>query len=593
MKTFDSYRLLITPLSPVHVGTGESYEPTNYVIDDGVLHEFDTGSAMQALTDADRQELLAIGNRRADKAMIEALQRYFFERRLMFAPMAQRHISVVPGVDRLYGKRMKGEAANNSDINKMEIDRTAYTPGSGHPVLFGSSLKGAVRTALLNARNNKALLDRGEQQPFDDYSDAYQQGKRDEMRRAEKQMRRSAPHMQQRLFAFSSGKFEHDPLRLVSLSDAPWMSETDLPTTEARLAVNRKRAPVVDAQGWLRKSKADDLYQILECVPAWRYRAFAGQLSVQSLAALDPRYRDKSPAADLRFDIGRIAQACNAFYRSILDEEVCQMQERGYLDNAWVKTLREVFQANAERFRRGELFLLRVGRHSGAESVTLNGVRNIKIMKAQGQPAEYLDTPKTWWLAADDKDQMQNLLPFGWLLVEVHSMDAAPEEWPALKAACEPHLAIARTFAAKLEDKQAEIEQARQAAEAEQQAEEEQVRLQVEEAERNALAKAERLARFATLSTNLQQVETFIEQARQRQQQLRNNKEKTNTGTHSTAQQLAKTALESVDWSADEKRALAVAIETWLPQLIEKFDKKDDWKDARKKLKLAALKGQS
>ena len=50
MNPIASYRMHITPLSPIHVGTGESYEPTNYVIEDGVLHEFDTGAVMAALS---------------------------------------------------------------------------------------------------------------------------------------------------------------------------------------------------------------------------------------------------------------------------------------------------------------------------------------------------------------------------------------------------------------------------------------------------------------------------------------------------------------------------------------------------------------
>ena len=44
-----AYRMHITPISPVHIGAGESYEPSNYVIDDGWLHEFDTGAVLSAL----------------------------------------------------------------------------------------------------------------------------------------------------------------------------------------------------------------------------------------------------------------------------------------------------------------------------------------------------------------------------------------------------------------------------------------------------------------------------------------------------------------------------------------------------------------
>ena len=53
------------------------------------------------------------------------------------------------------------------------------------------------------------------------------------------------------------------------------------------------------------------------------------------------------------------------------------------------------------------------------------------------------------------------------------------------------------------------------------------------------------------------------------------------------ARALAKAAHEGTDWSADEKRQAAEAIETWLPKLVQL-----DIKDERKKLKLSALKGQ-
>jgi CRISPR-associated protein Cmr6 len=108
-----------------------------------------------------------------------------------------------------------------------------------------------------------------------------------------------------------------------------------------------------------------------------------------------------------------------------------------------------------------------------------------------------------------------------------------------------------------------------------------------------ARQEAERQARLATLTPNLRLVDEFKAQAAQRAAQLGTHKDKPNTGLHSQASQLAKTAHESNDWSADEKRALAQAIEEWLPKLIEKFDRKDDWKEVRKKLKLAALKGEA
>lgn len=36
------YELVISTLSPVHIGCGEDYEPTNYVMDGGCLYLFKT-----------------------------------------------------------------------------------------------------------------------------------------------------------------------------------------------------------------------------------------------------------------------------------------------------------------------------------------------------------------------------------------------------------------------------------------------------------------------------------------------------------------------------------------------------------------------
>lgn len=117
-----------------------------------------------------------------------------------------------------------------------------------------------------------------------------------------------------------------------------------------------------------------------------------------------------------------------------------------------------------------------------------------------------------------------------------------------------------------------------------------------EAAEREAAAQrqqaeAERQARLATLSANLQQVDAFVTQAQQRQ--ARGGKDRANTGIHTAAQTLAKAAREGADWTADEKRAAAEAIEQWLQKLVERFDQKNDWKEARKKLGLAGLRGEA
>ena len=42
MKQFmQTHKVYLTPLSPIHIGCGEDFEPTNYVIDGSTLFNFD------------------------------------------------------------------------------------------------------------------------------------------------------------------------------------------------------------------------------------------------------------------------------------------------------------------------------------------------------------------------------------------------------------------------------------------------------------------------------------------------------------------------------------------------------------------------
>ena len=61
--------------------------------------------------------------------------------------------------------------------------------------------------------------------------------------------------------------------------------------------------------------------------------------------------------------------------------------------------------------------MARVGRHSGAESVTIEGHRNIKIMMGKGEKPKYLDRATTLWLASEKRkpEDRDGLQPFGWV----------------------------------------------------------------------------------------------------------------------------------------------------------------------------------
>jgi CRISPR-associated protein Csm5 len=435
MNTLTAYHLFLTPLSPIHIGTGASYEPTNYVIEGDTLHEFDTGGVAEGLAARDREELRSIVDRRPDEAMLRLVQKFFHDRRRVLAPLALHRIPVQSGVAALYRERVgqiaQQEARGRRVINQLEIACTAYNPVTRLPILPGSSVKGAIRTALLDQLNaGRSAPERQGLHPF--------QGK-------------------ETLFRYCvDGKLflERDPMRLVHISDAAWQGEPGLPATEVAFAVNKKKAPTGEQPDRQRRTRADSgSPQILECIPAWRYRAFTGQLNVHSLG--DVRRSDKVPADDLRFDMERITEACNKFYIPILKAEITLLRNRGWLDGEWAEAVTNL--VDSETMKRGQVWLLRVGRHCGAESVTLNGAR--KILIRGGERSDRIEEQTTTiWLAARERDQESGLLPFGWLLVECSPLEKAPmgEDYSALKEVCEQRLAPARQWADGLKAKEAE-----------------------------------------------------------------------------------------------------------------------------------------
>ncbi len=107
-------------------------------------------------------------------------------------------------------------------------------------------------------------------------------------------------------------------------------------------------------------------------------------------------------------------------------------------------------------------------------------------------------------------------------------------------------------------------------------------------AQAQAQTAAEQAAEEKDLSKNALLVKAFVRACQSRAGQLRGGKDRPNTELHAKARALSKAALEGADWSAEEKSAAADALEQWLPQVVAV-----DMKDERKKLKLAAMRGQA
>ena len=398
-------RMYVTPLSPVHMGTDEDYTPTRYVIEGDALYEFDH-RALARLPARERQRLEGLLAGRADDRLLRGVQGFIHSNREWLIAESVNVVRVAPSVAVLYkdrvGKVAQQESGGKKVINRLEIERASYRPDDRRLYFPGTGLKGAMRTALLDAVN---------------------QGRPG--RHKEKNL-----ELQQRLFEYTMRELHHDPLRLVQVGDCHWQGDAALNSAEILFAVNRKKAPVTDQGGRLRDSMAEakGLYQILECAAPFRSRAFRGELGILDTEDMqDPRLPRQ------RFGFTDIARACQAFYGDLWKRERDLLRTRGYLDEAWDEQVQAMLD-DADLQRRladGRAFLLRVGRHSGAEAVTLNNLRSIRIMKGKNEKAAWETTARTLWLASEDRTAQRRLRPFGWVLVELFETGESPADWSA------------------------------------------------------------------------------------------------------------------------------------------------------------------
>ena len=555
-----THRLALTPLSPIHIGCGEDFEPTNYVIDEGVLYGFDPSRAV--LNELQQRKLTEAAN----KVSLLAIQRFFKDNAQVFKALADVLIPVSKSVAQSYERNVDRaaniEASGNQVFNRLFIERTMHTGRLGLPYIPGSSFKGAIRTAMLDALNNGQRVTRPEEM---------------DRRGAAK-----SDVVERRLL---KGDFATSPLRLLKVADLMPASSQE-PARRIMFAVNRKKDRVIDKDGQERQPQG--IAARKECILHGQYRAFVADAVLPSL---DPHQDSKiTPAPELRpTALRQIARQSNAYNQTRLKRELSVLDGRGLVNPTWKHSLEMLLNGDmGKKLASGDAFLIRLGRYGGAESKTLSGdgVAQIKIMQGRGQPPVVQDATKTVWLAAENDSEQKHMLPFGWAVVEIDPQcdSLSLKAWCEAESKGRPDMTGLRLAfeAEKLAAQQRKAEIAAQAAarEAARQAEEQ--------------AAEQRAQALASMSAQSQLIETLRQQCEEWEAKLTGSnfkKQSCDSGKpgplYQAATRLVPVALGSADWSADDKKALADMLEQWLPKVVTPWDAKDQ----RKKLKLSALRG--
>lgn len=526
----------ISTLSPVHIGCDEVYEPTNFVIHDGLLHALEVADLVKELTEAEQKQL---GRLTEEREPIGAIQRFFKSKAQRFANTSRHQVAVAGAIASEYeekiGRAVQQNNTGSATYNLFPIARTAFRPLDNTPYLPGSSLKGSIRTAWLN----HLLSQRGNPLRPEDSRD-----------------KNKARTLQERLLGYTAGKFEDDPFRHIALSDAHPEDEKIAPPTRVLYAISKKKR--ISERG------TPELKVYLETVPDALPAAFQGELRLTG-----------------NINWAALCDACNHFYCPQLEAELNHDILGNLIDGDWKQLISGLLGDElTELAKARQGFLLRVGKHSGAESVTLDGVRLIKILGKRENGKQTFDfRPNTTEkrFASLTKAGSSELLPFGWIWV-----DACDDQHRHIFDRLQQKLAKrSEVLRNAHEDRLLNLEIGQQ---------QRQAKIQAEQASALAAIKAEDdlAKKLASMTPVQREIDTFCTECQQRAEQLINGrKDNPNTAYHAKANQLAKKAHDSTDWTAEEKASVADAIETWLPKIVAV-----DIKDARKKLKLAALRGQ-
>jgi len=352
-------RFYIRILSPVHIGCDEVYEPMGFVVDESAseLVSFDPFNFFKNLPTLEKSRFAEICRKGTITSLLEL-------NKFMRGKKAEGYrILLCHGFLEHYRQNISMNPGNEfkiqQELNRFNILRTTFLERSNWPYIPGSSIKGAFRTAYLNslAKMNKDVC--------------YDNPKRN--RFAAQQLEKGLLHYD---------KLEKDPFRLLRVSDFfPVQAKVKI-----LYAVNEKKQPS--------NFTARGPYQILEIIEPGAI--FTGTISLEDRYAREAGIRQP-------LTIDSLLKSANFFYGNEKQREDKELNAAGLP----ILNMKELNGA----------IPLRIGRHSGAEAVTIDGHRDIKIMGYRGQYSSSKKGATTFWLAAETRKnwEKEQLQPFGWI----------------------------------------------------------------------------------------------------------------------------------------------------------------------------------
>lgn len=449
---FKQSKLFVTPLSPLHIGCGCDYEPTDFIFDSKTCCLYNVDLSNVWLSPSVRAQLLNA----ARKGSIRDIYECVAKNKDDFFVGTKRIVPCTRQIEEAVTKLTSGQ-----DIRHYSIARTAFkqTPDRYDPMIPGTALKGVIHTSLLDRFNAGRKIGK------------LKVGEIDAM--------------------LLGGKMNQSPMRLISVSD--FFSSTDL-----KILVTRAK------RVYKKDCRPSRIKQYFETIAMAQYRAFSGTVTLNK-----PLNISGFPDANKCYsDCREIIRDLNRYYASIFHNEIEFLSQGSASTRLWCKKFKELKDKLQPQIDKDEVALIKIGKNSGVDSLVLHGENVASIRIKKGKPTSRTFDLATTFFASEEQFNGDNaFVPFGWALLELN-----PEsDNRVLKDWCQQVYALSYLSDFDLRNSLARLEELKQAQALKKQVAMEE-RVQAEErARQEVIRQQQKEEALASMTPQLQRLTLLVE----------------------------------------------------------------------------------
>lgn len=372
------YDLTIEPLTAVHVGSGETLLPIDYTLaspgNSNVSRyvKFNSDKIIDGIIKSGKQTLINELEKANDSADINVLGKFF---RKYFYRGVSYDASTTKSFRNLYADKIRGSLSDNA----LEVQQMMHE--ENRPYIPGSSIKGSIRTAVLNS-----LLDEVDDKTFNELGKLPDKKVQNELLGITKEGR--------------GNDAQKDPFRCVEVSDSIFPARAQLVGQMKNAKLDRRSGEMAFV----------DMQIIAETIPGLLADGKSpAEFSIRINSDLQ-NFNSGDFNISKKIDFNKIARACNNFFKRQFNEEYKHFYKDAYDGMDKILELKKFI--DSVDVNDTEKFLLRLGHWSQVEYVTLEDLRKPKTPTRKGKAMPY-GTTRTLF------DFDGQYLPLGWCVCTV------------------------------------------------------------------------------------------------------------------------------------------------------------------------------